>query len=88
MISPVNLKKNEMENLSSDRIVRKWFQVKKAINYIHVFSFIKTRGIINLASGQCFLNHNFNCYYSTLMIQYSSEGSLRFLKNLFGGLAY
>ena len=33
MISPVNLKKNEMEDLSSDRIVRKWFQVKKAINF-------------------------------------------------------
>ena len=55
MISPVNLKKNEMEDLSSDRIVRKWFQVKKAINYIlHVFSFIKMREIIKLASGQCF----------------------------------
>ena len=28
MISPENLKKQKMEDLSSDRIVRKWFQVK------------------------------------------------------------
>ena len=28
MISPVNLKNHETEDLLSDRIVKKWFQVK------------------------------------------------------------
>ena len=37
MISPVNLKNHEKEDLSSDRIVKKWFQVKnKTFFYIIV----------------------------------------------------
>ena len=44
MISPVNLKNHQTEDLLSDRIVKKWFQVKnKTIFYIIVKAKIGTR---------------------------------------------